>query len=434
MKTIHQNTKIGIFQLAVVLSCFALIGTAGCQLDFPNPNAPIVENIPVQSLVTGAESGMRSDYAIYLRVVSSIGRETYYFEPADPRYTGELLRGVIDPGGFLLNRPWGGRYRVVANCNFLLDKAKALSAAERAGVEGFAKTIMAYQLLLNLNYLDENGLKLDFSGNPGVPFATKAQAFAYIETLLNEGNTSLGSAGSSFSFSLTSGFAGVKDVQVFNTPSGFAKFNRALRARVAVYQGKNSEVLTALQGSFLSTTAPMDLGVYYLYGTGLGDQNNEIFETPTAPFVKLMAHPSFETEAASGDTRFSSKVVVRSTATTFDNLTSRLAVAVTKSSTDRLPIIRNEELLLLRAEANVGLGNLAAAQTDINLVRAAAGLGPVALTSADALDRLLQEKRYSLFMEGHRWIDMRRYNRLAQLPKDRQGDAVPANLPRPETE
>lgn len=430
----------GILSILVV----TLLGSIGCELDFPNPNAPIVENVTIQSLVTGAEAGMRVDYAIYLRAVASVGREAYYFEPADPRYTGELLRATPDPGGFLLNRPWAARYRTIANCRFLLDKAQSLSATERAGVEGFAKTIMAYQLLLNLNYLDDNGIKLDFSGELGVPFSTKPQAYAFIENLLDEANTSLGSPGTSFPFTLSGGFEG------FRTPSEFATFNRALKARVAIYQGKFDDALTALTGSFVNTAASMTLGAYHVYGTGLGDQDNEIFESPTAPFVKLMVHPSFEASAETGDSRFSSKATLRlkpppgtgPDTTTFDNLISRLAVSVTTiytpllppSSTTRLPIIRNEELLLIRAEANIGLNNLGPAQDDINTVRAAAGLGNVTLTAGNAVDQLLHERHYSLFMEGHRWVDMRRHSMLNLLPLDRTGDVVLVRMPRPETE
>lgn len=415
---------------AVALLC--VLSLAGCDRKFPDPNSPVVESVPVQTLVTGIEAGMRIDYAIYLRVVTSLGREGYYFEPADPRYTGELLQGTPDPGGFLLNRPWSARYRVIATCNLLLDKVQNAPAAEKAGAEGFAKTIIAYQLLLNLNYLDDNGIKLDFSGAPNVPFASKAEAFARIAALLDEANTSLAAAGNSFTFKLSSGFTG------FDTPAGFARFNRALMARVEVYRGNFQAALNALANSFLNAAGPMNTGVYHIYGTGLGDQLNEIFESPTAPFVKFMAHQSFQTDAVSGDGRFSSKVFVRSTATTFDELTSNLAITITSSSTDRVPIIRNEELILLRAEANIGLGQYAPAEADMNLVRAAAGIAayPTGSTNAtNALDRLLFEKRYSLFGEGHRWIDMRRYNRLNQLPIDRPGrDVVISKMPRPETE
>ena len=93
----------------------------GCgDLDISNPNAPVIEDAPVQTIITGAEAGMRESNHIYLWVVSAIGRESYYFEPADPRYTGEVLTDQIDPGGFLLNSPWNDRYNVVAICNILL--------------------------------------------------------------------------------------------------------------------------------------------------------------------------------------------------------------------------------------------------------------------------------------------------------------------------
>lgn len=396
---------------------------AGCEtLDFSNPNAPIVDDVTVQSLVSGVEAGMRLDWAIYLRVTGINGREVYYFEPADPRYTGEILFGTPDPGGFLTTRPWTARYRVIANCRFLLNKNAG------AGVDGFAKTIMAYQLLLNLNYMYDNGIKIDYSGNLTAAVASRAQGYAEINRLLEEANTNLAAAGGAFPFRLTSGFAG------FDTPANFAKFNRALKARVAVYEGKHQDALTALGASFLNASGALTDGVYHVYGTGLGDQTNETFENPDAPFVKLMGHPTLATAAEANDGRFAAKAKVRNPATTFDNLTSNLGVTITTSSTDRLPIIRNEELLLIRAEANIGLNNLAAAQADLNLVRAAAGLPAVTLTAANAVEQLLYERRYSLFMEGHRWVDVRRYNRLNQLPIDRATDKIISSMPIPETE
>jgi len=291
---------------------------------------------------------------------------------------------------------------------------------------------MAYELLLNLNYLDDNGIQLDFSGTLRTGFASKSESFAFIENLLDEGNSDLGQAGNSFPFQLSSGFSG------FDTPSGFAKFNRALRARVAAYQAKWNDVLSALGGSFLDPAGAMDLGVYHAYGTGLGDQLNEIFEPPTADFIQLMAHQSFETDAETGDDRFASKVFKRSSSTTFDNLTTDLAVTITRTSTDPLPIIRNEELILLHAEASIGLGLLSEAQDDINTVRVAAGLQDIDINNpphGTAVDQLLYEKRYSLFMEGHRWVDMRRYGKLNELPIDRPStDVVLDKMPVPESE
>src|SRR5207245_5720291 len=102
-----------------------------------------------------------------------------------------------------------------------------------------------------------------------------------------------------------------------------------------------------------------------------------------------------------------------------------------------LPWIRNEELILLRAEANLGLGNKAEALKDINVVRTRSG-GLDALSdtySGDLLTELLYNKRYSLAVEGgHRWLDMRHYNKLTLLPTDRAGDKRFTALPIPDEE
>jgi hypothetical protein len=54
--------------------------------------------------------------------------------------------------------------------------------------------------------------------------------------------------------------------------------------------------------------------------------------------------------------------------------------------------------------------------------------------ASGGLTQLLHEKRYSLFLEGHRWIDMRHYGKLGDLPLDRENDTVFENYPIPESE
>ncbi len=399
------------------------------DLDFADPNSPVIESATIQALITGAEAGLRIDQDIYLAEISVIGREAYYFETADPRYTGELLRGPFDAGGFLLTRPWSARYNVIKNCNIILDKAADLTDAEdKAGVVGFAKTLIAHELMIVLNMLDDNGIKLDFSGDLSIPFATKAESFAAIDNYLDDADTELGNAGSTFGFLLSEGFDG------FDTPATFSQFNRALRARSAIQQNSWQAALTALGDSFIDETADLDLGVYMVYSTSANDLTNGLYENPEAANVKWMGQPTFATDAESGDARFAAKVITRASRT-FDALTSTLGVTWLGSSTDPTPIIRNEELILLRAEANIGLTNYSVAETDINIIRTAAGLDDTAtLEAANALDQLLHEKRYSLFLEGHRWGDMRRYDKLDELPLDRENDAVIPRFPKPETE
>ena len=180
--------------LPVVLVLF----WTGCEdLDFPDPNNPTDDTATIQSLITGAEAQLRSGFGVYIRDLLSIGREAYYLEPADPRYTGELLRGPIDPGGFLCYTPWAANYKVISNCQTILSSADA-----DAGAKGFAQTLNAYCLMRVLYLTDTNGARLNYDGDITAAVATKAEVLAEIKSLLDAGHANLSSAGSSFSFTL----------------------------------------------------------------------------------------------------------------------------------------------------------------------------------------------------------------------------------------
>ena len=413
--------------VGIALGVCALFFYAGCDsLDVTNPNAPEPGVVSIQALATGIEGGMRAGMDFYWRASGILGRELYYFEPADPRYTEEMYTGPLDPGGFLLNTPWSSRYRVVRQALIFMEEAESrgLSAEEVAGINGFAKTIIGHQLLLNLNYLGDNGIKIDFSGDlETADFVSPAAAYDEINRYLDEGIADLANAGGTFPFALSSGFAG------FDTPATFAQFNQAVQARVEVYRGNADAALAALDASFVDAGASMDLGVYYTYSTNSGDRLNPMFEVPTASSVKLRAHPDFQAQAEAGDQRFASKVLDRAGDASFNpsppignGLSSALVVTTAASSSAPYPLLRNEELLLLRAEANILNNDFGAATADINVVRAAAGLDGITITAENAIDQLLHERFYSLFAEGHRWVDYRRFGRIETLPRNEVGD------------
>jgi len=421
MKTNRKNTMMKILPMLAVLVW------VGCEdLDFPDPNNPTDETATIQSLVTGAEAVMRQDLGVYLRDLLVVGREAYYLEPADPRYTGELLTGPIDPGGFLCYRPWQTAYKAIANCETIMGNAGA-----DEGAKGVAQTLHAYSLMRLVYLWDESGARLNYDGDITAAVSTKAQVLAAIESLLDASYSNLNSAGSAFSFSLSSGFTG------FNTPATFAKFNRGLRARAAVHQSDWSAAQTALNNcSAWATSSNPDEGVYHAFSSGANDQGNEMYEDPTATTIKLMVHPSFYTDADLGDTRVSNNVVVRSDTIIYDELESYLAPNLYSSSYDPVPIMRSVELQLLQAEVHIGNGDYSSAESIMNTIRAAAGVTDYSGTDAsNAVDRVLHEKRYSLFLEGHRLVDMRHYGKTGELPLDRpgRGDEI-VTFPIPETE
>ena len=107
-----------------------------------------------------------------------------------------------------------------------------------------------------------------------------------------------------------------------------------------------------------------------------------------------------------------------------------------------IPLIKNEELILLKAEAEIGSGDLGNAVIDINFIRQnSGGLAPYAgvVDQPSLLAELLYNKRYSLMYEGgHSWIDYRRYGLTASLQSiDRPGpppDVIFPTLPIPTAE
>ncbi|RFZ90928.1 RagB/SusD family nutrient uptake outer membrane protein [Mucilaginibacter conchicola] len=80
-------------------------------------------------------------------------------------------------------------------------------------------------------------------------------------------------------------------------------------------------------------------------------------------------------------------------------------------------VMRLAEQYLIRAEARAHLGKLAAAATDLNVIRARAGLpSKSASNMADMLLAIEHERQVELFGEfGHRWFDLKRTNRAQSV-------------------
>jgi hypothetical protein len=430
------------------LLLLGVLTSAGCSFDLTtNPNSPdpIGAN-PTRAAIAAATNGMliafRTDFADFPLDMGIIGREVYRFDGSDPRFTAELLLGPLDPGSDAFGGDhWADQYAAIRGGNLILavlPSASVLSAEEQSGTSGYVKTIQAlnYLIILNSHTQDSIPIVTDTSVTAApAPFQTRAAVFAHIVTLLDQANTELAAGGASFPFPLPPGFNN------FDSPATFAQFNRGLRARVAVYTDDFAGALTALAASFVDAPGPLDLGVYMDYGTGAGDLANPLSIDPQQG--ENFAHPSLESGAqlqvdgVTLDQRFVTKIVSRPISSN-NGLTSDLGWIRYPSPGSLIPIIKKEELILLRAEANIGLSNLPAALPDINTVRQTSGnLAPLAdLGTADeALTELLYNKLYSLMFEGaHRWIDARHYGRLDQLPVDRTGDVVFSTLPIPTDE
>lgn len=438
-----MNMKI-ILKFIVVL----LLGTqfTACEVEeFSDLNGPeveaLVENLTrgdLQDMVGGVFYSMRVGLGTYHDDVGVIGREFYRFSSSDPRLTADLLgreNAVLDNNTFYITTPWAARYRSVKNINVILqaleNSTADFSSQEISATKGFLKTIKAYELLLNLNLTDENGIRIDVEDPDNLGgFVSKTEALSEIRSLLEEASADLSSGGDSFPFIFTAGFS------EFNTPSQFLEVNKGLSARVAAYQGDYPAVLNFLEDSFMDLNGDLETGVYYVFSEDQNDIANPVFFSRNASAAGVrIAQPDFITDAESGDTRVEEKTSLREETITFDGLTGDYDFFRYTSRTDDIPIIRNAELILLYAEANI-FTNPSEAVSALNIIRNAASLPDYSgsETEATLVEEMLHQRRYELYGEGHRWIDARRFDILDTLPIDRPGDDVFTQFPIPLTE
>jgi hypothetical protein len=431
--------KITILYISSLLMATALF--TSCKKEIGSLNGPTIDDLStnptkfqLNNVVTGTESGMRNAMDFYLDDVGVIGRESYRFAGSEPRYVSDLPgKNVLDNNTFYLTNPWNARYRVVRNCNILIagtNRSTFVSPEEKKGYLGFAKTIKAHQLLLNLNLTYKNGIRIEVANPDSLgkveDYTTSITAIA---NLLDEGKNDL--TGATISFKLSSGYG------IFTDAAGLIKFNRAIAARVAIYRQQWAVALTALSESFFDLNGDFNLGVFSVYSTGPNDQLNLAFFPQNSNGEIRVAHPSYATDITPGDDRINKATLRNTPASSSDNsLSGNRDIWVYTTSTAKMPIIRNEELILIYAEAKIQLGQIPDAITALNRIRTQHNLTPYAggTTQPPLLIEMLNQRRYSLFFEGHRWVDVRRYNLLASLPIDRAGDKVWESFPLPFTE
>ncbi len=438
-----KNIFIKIFFFSAIL-----VFSGSCELEeIDNPNAPSVESFAegasqadIQLLAAGLEAVMRNDLEFHYDTMSILGREYYDLSGVDPRFTGELLKGPLDNNGFLTTRAFAAWYKIVKGANVLLTAVENSQAgftdADKNGYYGYANTLKAYALLMVLNRQYQNGIRLEVADPDNLgPIVGYDAALTGIMDLLNEGFANLANAGSGFDYAMSSGF------ESFDSPSTFAQFNRAIAARVALYQGNMAEVRSLLNASFFDIGGDMNMGVKHVFGATGNDILNAQFHVPNQSGQEFMIHDSWIADAEAGDARVAEKSNLFSpgdppvpTTVMFDGLTADYQVAVYDSNTDPVYLIRNEELILMYAEAQVN-NNTAEALAGINAVRNAAGLADYAgATDATSLiEEILNQRRYSLIAEGHRLVDLRRLGRLNEnyIPLDRPGDNILDSFPTP---
>lgn len=448
---------------AAVLGAALLTACAQFDVTAPNENNATVESVgadpvsAIQFLVTGVLVQQRAsvgpaNFGFY-SAVGRIGRESFLYVPSESRFTQHYLIGIgtgadqrLSTGGFASATGWGGPYANLRNLlNIRLAVANAgnaLTAEQQNAVLGWVGTMEAFELLMVAATRDTLGFAVDVPENPEelAPIVSLQDGMARIVAKLDSANTLLASAGAAFPFQMHAGFTG------FTTPATFAQFNRGVAARANIWICANAvrdaddvaeasadpacaAALAAVGASWLPATGPytldqLNVGPSLVYSTSAGDALNSLNETISPTFV---AHPSIVDDQEGTDPRVTAKIrnlpAALSANPPSSGIETSYGFAMYPTNTSPTPLMRAEELLLIRAEAKAHTGDLVGAVADINALRDAHGLGlatevasATPLTAASGfnaiINRILYERRYSLLLEGHRWVDVRRYNKF----------------------
>lgn len=441
--------------LVLASTMAALLGAAGCNptsVDpVPDPNNASLEDVlnnptpaQINALAVGVEASLRTGHtnnAPNNQITGSLGREIIVLASNEPRWFGEILgtRGALGNNSFYSAGSYNAFARVIRAAQIFRQSSQTaipavLSNEQKQGVLGYCDTYEALAKLHLLDLMGENGIRTDVADflNPGKFTAGSAPALASIRQLLDQGAAELAKGGSDFGFSLSSGYSD------FDTPSTFLTFNRALAARVSIYQGNSAAALTALQASFYSVTGNLKAGPKIIFNPSVsGDQGNAYYQVPnTGPSTLVTVPDNFTTEAEAGDLRLSKAVRRVAASRSLGGITGNYDPNVYPSQTSPIDIIRDEELILISAEAKANTNNLTGAVADINVIRRRAGGLPVysgPVTQAALINEVLKQRRYSLFYEGHRWVDLRRLGRLSITtnPGIATGIVAPAQSPFP---
>ncbi len=444
-------TKIKLRFAAMFVIPFVAAGCSRDQFNILNTNAPTAEDVlnnptrlSLARVAVGVAQGLTVSVGGEIAVWGTFGREGYNLLGNDPRLTTEMVRGPLDPGG-VGGGQWAANFAALRTVNIYLggiDKAPDLTAAQKAASKGYALTLKAVLLHRVLLRNGPLGIPVDVDvglDQPPAPFLTPVNAYNRIVTILDDARTALLAGGTAFPFTpMPPGFAG------FDTPASFLLFNRAYYAKVQIHRATFASggaaayalALTALGQSFIDPVGSLSAGVYYGYSSASGEPANPVAEPTSA--ARFYIHHSLETQAqlkgnGDRDDRFTSKTFAVAPRTQND-LTEHLKPVMYNTPGSLaadldadVPLLKNEELLLLRAEARWFTGDQPGALADINVVRArSGGLAAISVsTDADFVTELLYNRRYSLLWEqGTSWHDARRFGRKGLLPVDRAGDVI----------
>jgi len=455
-----MKTSRFLILLAVLAAC-----TDTNVGDLTAPTSVAKTPTGIQNVVTGLFFSARIDVGNYIYATSAFGRDAGNFTNTEPRWITEglALTPIAFNDFFWSQWEWDTEYNNIELANNIVASiAKVVPAygtAQASAISGIVRTMKALQYMMIAETHDTLGVSLY---SPGAatpqPIYCNRDVWRYIVALLDSANADLNAAGSiAPPVTLPSGFGAVGSTVAPSTAQGsFAAFNRALAGKaglqlayaIARQSGAGptpttagspdvaaltradsaikasalfnpSAITTPAAGGFSTNDA---YGVYHVFSPQSGDLTNPVNGIIGTYVVLWDLVADVDTV---NDARWKAKFApipaqnLPVQQSTFSPVASPYTYAYYPTTGSPVPIVRDEELTLVDAQIQLGLGALTNAMTLVNNVHQQAGgyATPLVVPSdyVHVRDALLKEQRISTAIEasGDRTFSIRMYDMAA---------------------
>ena len=443
-----------------------LVLASACQ---DNPAAPSRDNVvagsqqTLQSLVTGITAQDRRVMQAgngYWIDASIMARDAIVPTANESRFVTEFYVTPLDPSDFLGGADWTSYYQMLRASQILLKDPSytALSAADQATTRGFLHTLDAQTYIREIEMRDQNGAVIQGpDATKQDPIRTKQAVLTYASALLDSALAELNAGSASVPFTLPSGYSLHGD---YSQTANLILLNRGLKGKAEVMRALDNgaapnltnaaAAITALDIALAGEPSPvteefLNTGPWYQYNPSAPESTpNPLSSAITSNYVT----DNFVNSFMPGDIRAAN--VIPAPKATVDGFTGSHRLKMTDPTngallSSPLPMVRNAELILLRAQAEIATGDLVDATNDINAVHTVEGGLPAYSTftsSSAAINALLYELRYTFVTIGPQHMDALReygmfnlaYVTQPGMPSPGASDALVSELPIPQNE
>ncbi len=416
------HTKLRASFLALAAAAVAFTACSDTNVPFFTAPTSVPSTPPgVQNGMTGLFAGSRNDVQSFILDMTGYGRQGANFTNTEPRFITYDL-GVV-PIPSQSGTIWTNAFANILQAHQILatlpSVIPAYTPAQISALTGVVQTMIAYNYMHMQIDHDSGGGTIQpatTAANTPLPAALCNQdMWKYIVALLDSGNAQLNTAGATpIPVKLPNGFSAVSQVAGPSTAAGsFAAFNRALAGKAnfelayALARGPGGSAPTAttpgspnvaaltradsaLTNSALYAPGALAAGpagswaadahsVFWDFSATSGDLVNPM-NALVGTYVMLK---EFVTLVDTADLRWKAKFAPYP-ATVQQPTYAPVAVQVSYAMYDQpgslIPIVRNEGLVLWRAQIQLGLGNLATAAALTDQVRTTVGGEPAGTT------------------------------------------------------